>query len=242
MPFTVGILCAASTVTVQQNPPVVDAGGCPIEAGIPPPAFAEGDVLSRDLPTLAAGGCLATYSYTLGAADNRLSVAELSGRTASYVYDDLYRLTKETITGDPSGKNGVVDYTPDAIGNRLSRTSTVTAVPSATLGFDSTDRLLSDTYDNNGNTRLSGGNIDVYDFENRLISRPGNGNTITLVYDGNRVSKTVNGVTTNYLVDTTNLARYAQVVEELSTQHCPGLHDAHRRVFRPILAAGCSNI
>ena len=51
-----------------------------------------------------------------------------------------------------------------------------------------------------------------------------------LVYDGNRVSKTVNGVTTNYLVDTNNLARYAQVVEELSTQHCPGLHDAHRRV------------
>jgi hypothetical protein len=106
----------------------------------------------------------------------------------------------------------------------------VAAVPSATHGFDSNDRLLSDTYDNNGNTRLSGGNTEVYDFENRLMSRPGNGNTITLVYDGNRVSKIVNGVTTNYLVDTNNRARYAQIVEELSTQHCPGLHDAHRRV------------
>jgi RHS repeat-associated protein len=33
--------------------------------------------------------------------------------------------------------------------------------------------------------------------------------------DGNRVSKTVNGVTTKYLVDTNNLTGYAQVVEEL---------------------------
>jgi hypothetical protein len=40
---------------------------------------------------------------------------------------------------------------------------------------------------------------------------------VTIIYDGdgNRVLKTVGGVTTNYLVDTNNLTGYAQVVEEL---------------------------
>ena len=180
-------------------------------------------------------------------ADSGLSVAELSGRTASSVDEDLYRLPEETITGDPSGKNGVAYYRPDAVGNRLSRTSTMTAVPPATHGFDSNGRLLSDTYNISGNPRLSGGNIDVYDFENRLISRPGNGNanTITLVCDANRVSKIVSGVTTSYLVDTSNPARYAQVVEELhsklSTVRVYTMHTA-ASVFRPILAAGCSDI
>jgi hypothetical protein len=52
----------------------------------------------------AAPGCgppntaIASYAYTLGAAGNRLSVAELSGRTVNYGYDDLYRLTSETGT------------------------------------------------------------------------------------------------------------------------------------------------
>ena len=44
------------------------------------------------------GQAMASYSYTLRAAGNRLSVAELSGRTVAYTYDDLYRLTSETIS------------------------------------------------------------------------------------------------------------------------------------------------
>jgi RHS repeat-associated protein len=43
-----------------------------------------------------------------------------------------------------------------------------------------------------------------------------NGGAVTLLYDGdgNRVAKTVNGVTTRYLVDDLNPTGYAQVVEE----------------------------
>ena len=39
---------------------------------------------------------------------------------------------------------------------------------------------------------------------------------VSIVYDcdGNRVRKTVAGVTTQFLVDTNNLTGYAQVVEE----------------------------
>jgi len=46
----------------------------------------------------------------------------------------------------------------------------------------------------------AGGNS--YDFENHLITHGG----VTIVYDGdgNRVSETVAGPTTNYLVDTGN--------------------------------------
>jgi YD repeat-containing protein len=74
--------------------------------------------------------------------------------------------------------------------------------------------LNSDTFDNNGSTKISNGKAYNYDFENHLTSTS---DGITVVYDGdgNRVSKTLNGLTTKYLVDTNNLTGYAQVVEEL---------------------------
>src|SRR6266850_4489481 len=49
---------------------------------------------------------LASYSYTLGAAGNRTAVTELSGRRVNYIYDDLYRLTSESISNDPHGVSG----------------------------------------------------------------------------------------------------------------------------------------
>jgi YD repeat-containing protein len=58
----------------------------------------------------AKGGALASYSYSLGPAGNRLTVAELSGRTVGYGYDALYRLTSETVTADPNGHNGTASY------------------------------------------------------------------------------------------------------------------------------------
>jgi YD repeat-containing protein len=53
----------------------------------------------------------------------------------------------------------------------------------------------------------------VYDFENHVIQA---GAGITMVYDGdgNRVQKTVAGVTTKYLVDTQSPTGYAQVAYE----------------------------
>lgn len=105
----------------------------------------------------------------------------------------------------------------DPVGNRLSRTSTVTGVPSQNSTYDTNDRLGSDSYDANGNTTSANSNSYGYDFENRLTSL--NNGAATFVYDGdgNRVSKTVGSVTTNYLVDTNNHTGYAQVVEELQT-------------------------
>ena len=70
-------------------------------------------------------------------------------------------------------------------------------------------------YDANGNTTLSGGNTDSYDFENKLISRNNTQVAITYDGDGNKVHETVGGVTTSYLTDTKNPTGYSQVLEEI---------------------------
>ena len=155
---------------------------------------------------------LASYAYTLGAAGNRTQVVEGSGRVVNYVYDDLYRLTSETIAN--SANNGQISYQFDAVGNRLQRNSNVNLIANQTSSYDANDRLNSDTFDNNGSTKISNGKSFNYDFENKLTSTS---DGIQIVYDGdgNRISKTVGGVTTKYLVDTNNLTGYAQVVEEI---------------------------
>jgi RHS repeat-associated protein/uncharacterized repeat protein (TIGR01451 family) len=161
----------------------------------------------------AEGGTpLSSYTYSLGPTGNRLSVSELSGRNVNYGYDDLYRLTSETISGAASN-NGTVSYVYDAVGNRKQMASTVAAIPAGVFNYDNNDRLATDNYDDDGNTISSGGIGNHYDFESHMIQH---GN-VAIVYDGdgNRVSETVGGVTTNYLVDTQNLTGYAQVVEEL---------------------------
>jgi RHS repeat-associated protein len=166
-------------------------------------------------PACAPGTPIASYAYTLGAAGNRLSVAELSGRTVTYGYDDLYRLTSETVSSDPRGNNGQVTYTFDNVGNRLQRNSTLPAVPATgLLNYDANDRTAADPYDSDGNLLSSGAGTNVYDFENRLVQAGG----VSIVYDGdgNRVIETVAGVTTHYLVAELNPTGYAQVIEEHS--------------------------
>ena len=79
--------------------------------------------------------------------------------------------------------------------------------------YDGNDRTALDPYDANGNLASQAGIQNGYDFENHLVQH----GFMTFVYDGdgNRVSKTVGGVTTNYLVDTLNPTGYAQVLDEL---------------------------
>jgi RHS repeat-associated protein len=166
---------------------------------------------------------IAGYRYTLGLAGNRLSVQELNGRSATYAYDDTYRLLTETVAGAPAA--GMVSYLYDPVGNRVSRTSTLPGVTTSAYGFDSNDRLSSDQHDANGNTTFGQQAegifaSDQYDFEDRLISR--NNGAIQIVYDGdgNRVAKVLttatNVLATFYLVDELNPSGYAQVVEELT--------------------------
>lgn len=161
-----------------------------------------------------AGAQVASFTYTLGSAGNRLSVAELSGRASAYGYDGLYRLTSETISSDPASQNGTVSYTYDPVTNRTQQSSSIPAILSTgVVAYDANDRLVTSPYDANGNLLFSGTGNNVYDFENRLVQS----GAVSIVYDGdgNRVSETVAGVTTSYLVDTQNPTGYPQVLDEL---------------------------
>ena len=156
------------------------------------------------------------YAYTLGAAGNRLSVAELSGRTVNYGYDDLYRLTSENVVCGtaPGCASGNVSYQYDSVGNRLQRNSTLPAIiATGLLNYDFNDRTATDPYDANGNLLNGGVGSNMYDFENHMVAAGG----VSLAYDGdgNRVQETVAGVTTSYLVADQNLTGYAQVMDEL---------------------------
>jgi len=156
---------------------------------------------------------LASYSYTLRAEGNRSQVVELGGRTVVYGYDNAYRLSSETISG--GSVNGTISYGYDAVGNRTSRTSTVAGIPTvAPSTYDANDRLNGNTYNNNGDTTVAGGITYGYDFRDKLTSATGG---IAMLYDGdgNRISQTAGGTTTQYLVDDLNPTGYPQVVEEL---------------------------
>jgi RHS repeat-associated protein len=185
-----------------------------------------------------AGTVKASYAYTLGPAGNRTKVVELSGRSVDYRYDDLYRLTSETIAGDARGQNGQVTYTLDNVGNRLQRNSTVPAVvATGLLNYDPNDRVSTDIFDANGNTIANSGTTNVYDFENRLVRRGG----VTILYDGdgNRVQESVAGATTRYLTAELNPTGYVQVMAELNGSnqlargYLWGLQLAAMRTFVP---------
>src|SRR5208283_3853856 len=177
----------------------------------------------------ALSNAAANYTYTLdGTVGNRKGVTERlvskpSPRIVAWNYDNIYRLTNENISADPNSKTGEVTYGLDPVGNRLSLgLSTGSNLPGISpiqlnsISYDHDDRLSTETYDANGNTLTTGGKTFAYDFENRLKSL--NGGTVTIQYDadGNRVAKTVAGVTTRYLVDDLNPTGYAQVVEEVT--------------------------
>ena len=183
----------------------------------------------------SAQGVLASYQYGLCATGHRRAAFEDSGRTSVYEYDTLWRLKKETISGDLAGKNGQVSYDHDPVGNRLNRSSNVAGLTAQTFTYDANDRVNGDTYDANGNTKMAQasqpvGNpglpaatitgTDNYDAQDHLTTRAGANGTVQIIYngDGHKVQETVTqgGITTvtSYLVDELNPTGYAQVIEE----------------------------
>jgi RHS repeat-associated protein len=173
------------------------------------------DTLNRVATTASQ---VSGYTYQRGATGNLTNVVEMSGRTVNWTYDGIYRLTNESVTSDPS-VNGSVSYGLDPVGNRLSDSSSLSGISSGTWGYNSDDEVTSESYDTNGNVTSTGGKSFTYDSENHLMSMTTTGTSVSVIYDGdgNRVAKTVNGVTTYYLVDDLNPTGYAQVVEELSS-------------------------
>ena len=85
--------------------------------------------------------------------------SETSGRSIAHVFDRLHRLRSESITAQGSAGIlpvvGSVSYALDAVGNRLSRSSTLPGVTTRTHTYTPDDHLAADTTDANGNTHQS---------------------------------------------------------------------------------------
>ncbi len=118
------------------------------------------DTLNRvtDL-TVQGSSQSGNYHYTLNPTGTRSNASEPSGRSMTWSYDGIYRLTNEAISSDPNGPNGSVGYTPDPVGNRLSASSSLSGVSSGTFSYDADDRLTTETYDVNGNATAIGGGL-----------------------------------------------------------------------------------
>ena len=136
-------------------------------------------------------------------------------RVISYTYDSLYRLTDaEYSTGE------YYQYAYDAVGNRLSLTTHADMV---NYQYDAANRLLvssspghsvSYTWDDNGNLLSDGVRTYSYDHANRMVQVVSGTLTTQFAYNGagDRVAKTVDGVTTDYVLDPA--AGLTQVLQE----------------------------
>jgi len=176
--------------------------------------------------TITAG-----FGYTLGAAGNRLTLAETNNgfvRNYTWGYDNAYRLTSEQIA--TSAPTGTLTYGYDDVGNRTTRTGTLGPLSAQSFNYDQRDQIDNDAtptsasiyFDANGNTRTNvwdgAARQYGYDWANRLTTFTNGVTNVTVTYDAgdNRIKKVANGVTTWYLVATVNPSGYPQVVEELT--------------------------
>lgn len=154
----------------------------------------------------ADGRLIEEFLYEYDANGNRIKIEKIKPDSRShviYIYDKLNRVVKAEYS------DGFFEhFSYDGAGNRLSKTT-----PQGTISYkyeDEEKRLVKAgntifAYDSAGNLiRKSSPDqnaIYTYDINNRLISYLDESNNISFEYDGdgNRISKTVNGVRTEYL-------------------------------------------
>ena len=179
------------------------------------------NVLISQVSTDAQDNVLASFEYTIGANGERLSCTEI-GRTVEYTYDELERLTSETVTtGDDVS---VTTYTYDANSNRISmnRDGEITNYTYNNLNQITQAGDVSYTWDNAGNLVSQSQNgalvaTYTYDVHNRMVSANVNsisGNIVesyTYDYLGNRTSKTTDGEITYFTTDLSS--GYSQVLK-----------------------------
>jgi RHS repeat-associated protein len=147
------------------------------------------------------------------------------------------------VEGARSEAKGTLTYGLDPVGNRQSLASTVTGINQQSASYNVNDQVLANTYDANGNTLGANGKSYAYDSMDRMTSF--NNGSVKMVYDGdgNRVAKTVGGVTTQYLVDELNPTGLSQVMDEVVTSgvaqrtYLYGL----RRISQTQVAAGTTS-
>ena len=179
------------------------------------------DAASR-LKRLSKGTSIVTLDYD--ESGRRKSLAYSNGATTNYDYDAGSRLTR-ILHQDPSGiLLDEVQYTYDGEGNRISATramGTATDLPSAFQGIynRANEQIHVNSahpnliYNENGilQSYSDGNGVFNYswDARDRLAEILGLGLQATFEYDGfdRRLSKTINGITTQYVYDGSDIAQ-----------------------------------
>lgn len=167
------------------------------------------DAASR-LIQVAQGTQVITIGYD--AAGRRTSLTYPNGITTSYTYDAASRVTSLVHQG-PVGLIESVTYAYDAGGNRISinrANGPALLLPAAmtAAAYDAGNQMIQFNaatlpYDANGNLTSDGVNSYTWDALNQLETISGPNLFASFAYDalGRRISKTVGGVTTQYLYD-----------------------------------------
>ncbi|EGC8271653.1 RHS repeat-associated core domain-containing protein [Listeria monocytogenes] len=154
----------------------------------------------------ASGTQILDENYTYDAASNRTSIDNKQDGKTTYEYDAVNQLTKETL---PDGT--VKAYTYDGFGNRTQVAISGNETKTIAASYNDGNQLVSWngealTYDANGNRTSDGKYTYTWDTGDRLssITKKGESEPFTsYTYDDDdrRLSKTVDGVTTNYHYD-----------------------------------------
>ena len=169
----------------------------PQVAGTTPEEAGEDVTLAAASVEANSGGGRVLFSLVPRRAE---SEGGLETTTVDYTYDPLGRLTRVDYSDGT-----YFQYAYDAVGNRLSET---TPHGTTVYVYDNSNRLVSVggvsyTWDDNGNLLSDGVYTYTYTFANRLKTVSGPGLTASYEYNGlgDRVSQTVNSVTTDFALD-----------------------------------------
>ncbi len=177
---------------------------------------------------------LSKYDYTYYLDGNQACKTDLAGKTTSYTYDGLGRLTSES----PSGESAV-SYSYDDYNNRAVMTASGGAI--TTYGYDKNNRLQSEvktmdgtteityySYDDNGNQIYKSTGtlkpVNAADVESISISvsgeSPDNSNVTISRYDGfnQLINSTVGDKNVSYDYNADGL-RISKTVNGAVTQH-----------------------
>lgn len=196
--------------------------------------YNDNNLLVGQVSKNAAGTVIASYEYTLGENGERLICQELN-RKVTYTYDDLQRLTSETI--ESNGTTSVTTYFYDSNSNRtcMNKDGVVTNYTYNELNQLVQAGTVVYTYDDAGNLVAQSDNgmlIASYEYNSRnqmvkAVVNTVNGTiteTYTYNYLGDRISKTSNGVTTYYILDYSSGLSQNLVIEKdgISTFYARG--------------------
>jgi RHS repeat-associated protein len=170
-----------------------------------------------------------TYSYG-SAGSNNGQISGITdnvdnGRTVSYVYDALARITNATTVGSTNYPKWGLSWTYDRYGNRTAQSissgcSGLTCPTNSVTVSATTNRISGSpyAYDANGNMTNDGLNALTYDAENRAVSATGSLGAGTYVFDPNglRIEKISSGATTVYVF------AGSKVIAEYASGAAPG--------------------